>query len=344
MSNKDLSLLPNDQSISIPKNLVDLEPARVSRYLITANLIKQATSDITYSKILDLGGKKGLLREFGIKSTIIDIEDSEDENYIKGSALDMPFKDNSFDVVVSCDVLEHILSKDREKFIQEAMRVTNGFVIICAPFNNSDVSESEKKANTFYKNISSENHRWLIEHIENGLPDMVKIEKFLKDQKYSYKFYRHLSLKIWDLTTKIHFLNAVFGDSKDINSLSKKIYLKYYNDLCGLDYSDTGYRTFLVLNKNGSFNLKLPNTNEREKAINEFENYLNKELIKTIEGLAVEKRELQNKTIEQHLINNKKYNENLNKINALKSEIQDIKSSQSYKLAQKLSKAKNFYK
>jgi ubiquinone/menaquinone biosynthesis C-methylase UbiE len=55
--------------------------------------------------------------------------------FIQGNALDIPLESNTYDLVFSCDMLEHIPQKERSKAIQEAIRVCKkgGIVIFCFP-------------------------------------------------------------------------------------------------------------------------------------------------------------------------------------------------------------------
>lgn len=54
-----------------------------------------------------------------------------DINYIKASALNIPFEDNKFDQVFAFDVIEHLPQNTEEKFISELIRVAkNGSEII----------------------------------------------------------------------------------------------------------------------------------------------------------------------------------------------------------------------
>lgn len=341
---KKLSLIDLQKNVPIPKMLLRLEPARVSRYLIVANLIKQIIGTNEKPKILDVGGKKGLLREFGIKSTIFDMEESDEKDYIQGDALHMPFADSSFDVVVSCDVLEHIPEKFRDKFITEMVRVTKEYVVIGAPFSQGGVGKSEVTANDFYRDISGEEHRWLEEHIENGLPDRRSTEKFLDNKKFAYSFFEHLSLDTWELTTRIHFLNAVFGDSKAIDELSMTAYREYYASLCDLDFSENGYRTFCVINKKTSFKIDLPDKATQTKTKTAFNKFLNEIFVKALKDFAVDRRAEVGSAINEQqklLRKNVKLQSNLT---GARLELSEIKKSKSWLLSQKISRAKNFYK
>jgi|SRR3989344_1508178 len=58
--------------------------------------------------------------------------------YIVGSALSLPFENNSFDVVTMWDVIEHLPKRTEQKAIQEATRALkkNGIFALSTPTNN----------------------------------------------------------------------------------------------------------------------------------------------------------------------------------------------------------------
>ena len=108
--------------------------------------IKNSLSNKKYNKLLDIGCGKG----FTGKSIInfcknyygIDISSSavkiakkkiKNGNFVVGSALNLPYEDKTFDLIVCSEVLEHI--PKFKKAIKEISRVvkTNGDVIVTCP-------------------------------------------------------------------------------------------------------------------------------------------------------------------------------------------------------------------
>jgi len=99
------------------------------------------------ARILDLGCGNGLssylLSKKGLKATGLDISylflqqagarGSRDLNYAAGDAMNLPFKDESFDAVSSISLIEHI--PDARKALSEMMRVVKpgGVILIMAP-------------------------------------------------------------------------------------------------------------------------------------------------------------------------------------------------------------------
>lgn len=205
-SNQDLLAMPVDQ---------------FGRYGIVAQKIKELAKSKGQGQItiLDIGGYKGEIHRFFNKTdasiTVLDLYESNDKNYVKGSALDMPFKDNSFDYVVSFEVFEHIPRIDRTKYVEEAMRVSKGTFILTAPFSgdNDQVLKSEEYVNSLWKSMHGEDHRWLQEHIVYKTPKEKELEDILTDKKLDYKKIGNNDLILWNMMLSFNYLTTLFRDS-----------------------------------------------------------------------------------------------------------------------------------
>jgi len=86
--------------------------------------------------ILEIGPGIGIvtkfLKEAGFKIITIDI-DPELKPDAVGSVLNMPFKENEFDLVLATEVLEHLPFEDFQKALLEIKRVTKKDIIISLP-------------------------------------------------------------------------------------------------------------------------------------------------------------------------------------------------------------------
>ena len=95
-----------------------------------------------FSTLLDIGARDGyisnLLSPYFKKVTALDLEKprTAKENIItvKGDVTQMEFPDNSFDVILCTEVLEHISPKLVDKACNEIMRVAKNFVVIGVPY------------------------------------------------------------------------------------------------------------------------------------------------------------------------------------------------------------------
>lgn len=119
--------------------------------------------------ILDIGGKGRIQKILG--RIVVDA------NITKGlDGRDLPFDNDSFDNVVSVNVLEHVPANDRIKVLREALRVTRNYVIMTFPFDGiANITESLKR---------SIGHKHPIAN--NKLPCLKELTNWLESTKHSY--------------------------------------------------------------------------------------------------------------------------------------------------------------
>lgn len=145
--------------------------------------------------VLDVGGFGGRLGWFlseGYKLIVVDQKprDMADksvgaDNYIQADARKLPFPDNTFEAVVSSDLLEHVAREDRMKVVEELCRVSKNYVILGAPFKKDYIENVENMvAQQFLENTGIK-HPFLDEHRKNGLPDEREIEMFFKEKGFA---------------------------------------------------------------------------------------------------------------------------------------------------------------
>jgi len=88
-----------------------------------------------YSNVLDVGSGNGKMIDYftdrGKKVTAIDLAPTR-KDIVKMDFFKNNFKDNSFDLVYSAHVIEHIT--DSEKFVKEVLRVAKKYVCIITPY------------------------------------------------------------------------------------------------------------------------------------------------------------------------------------------------------------------
>ena len=97
-------------------------------------------SQIEYESVLDIGcstgiGIKSFFEPLGKQCEGIDVSKTAINRAIKrgvsaqvACVTDIPFDDNSFDLVCSTDLIEHLLPKDQEKAHRECFRTSNKYV------------------------------------------------------------------------------------------------------------------------------------------------------------------------------------------------------------------------
>ena len=109
---------------------------------------------------------------FSGESIIVDTIYCKDNNFIQANGRNLPFENNSFDVVSALDVFEHIPEKGRENFIKELARVSKGSLFLSAPFNEKSIEQIEGLVFDQIKKLYGLKHLQLLEHKRCGLPDV----------------------------------------------------------------------------------------------------------------------------------------------------------------------------
>lgn len=207
-------------------NQVSANFDQYGRYFLIAKIIESNRSKEVLN-ILDVGGLAGLARLFMPLDniTIIDVIKSDIDNYIQASALDMPFQDKQFDVVITADTFEHISKKDRNIFLDECYRVSKDFFILAAPFETGEISKTEAEVNNIYNILSGESYVWLKEHMDNGLPQISSITSWIQKNRLFYLTYPNNFLIEWKYLISLYFFleNLPSKDgTKLFNNISKK--------------------------------------------------------------------------------------------------------------------------
>jgi hypothetical protein len=129
--------------------------------------------------VLDVGGLPGRLSEHlprDVKVVTANVEPPAD---VLMSGATLPLDDRSYSVVTSLDVLEHIPPTERAAFVAELVRVTDRRLVVCCPFGTPEHERSEQELLDWYGSVTGERHRWLAEHVENGLPTDAELRNAL---------------------------------------------------------------------------------------------------------------------------------------------------------------------
>lgn len=179
-------------------------PDAALRYLPVVAAIKR--NKLENSKILEIGpGSLGIVPYLRKNIDGIDVDFSGPQtkllNKIKGSATELPFRKNSYDVSISVDVLEHIKEEERAQAISEMLRVTKKMAIIVVPIGELS-QEQDRELKSRWDKIFKEENQFLKEHLDNGLPKadeiLVTIDKVARKLgvKAKVKSYKNLNLQI----------------------------------------------------------------------------------------------------------------------------------------------------
>jgi SAM-dependent methyltransferase len=183
-------------------------------------------------RILDAGGGQSPLADFLPRHGVwvLDrIPAPGAERFLLGDVTALPFPDRTFDYAVSVDLYEHLAPGQRVGCLQELKRVSRLGVIVAAPFASADVQEAEAAASDFYRLLHGQEHLWLREHLENGLPALEETVDLLRKTGASVVALPNGYLPRWRLLILAQML-AQGGDLEQ----------RQYAALCRL-YNEHGY-------------------------------------------------------------------------------------------------------
>ena len=154
--------------------------------------------------------------------------------------------DQEFDIVIACDVLEHIALEKRAQFLTELNRVSKYCCIICFPHKTKAVENAEMRSNTYFKVIGNQDYRWLYEHSQQSLPSINEINYILDLHNIPFTHFEHGDITVWELMLKNHFYSCF---AQDVIPYREEIDEFYNNHIYAHDISDDNYRSFYILYK-----------------------------------------------------------------------------------------------
>jgi hypothetical protein len=152
--------------MSLRKSLkrLALPPDTWERHLLISELAGPTRT------VLDVGGVTGQLSLFMPAADITTLNVGNEDADVHFDGLTIPYPDDSFELAVSLDVLEHIDRPDRSRHIEELARVASRQLILCCPLGTPEHIEAEHELSEWYRDTISSDHRFLSEHLEKGLP------------------------------------------------------------------------------------------------------------------------------------------------------------------------------
>ena len=155
---------------------------RFISYYYQTNLVQKQNP----KKVLEIGvGNKTVsnyLKQQGFKVTTCDYAKDLNPDYVS-DVRKLPFEDNSFDLVLCCEVLEHIPFDDFDKALNEIKRVTRKKSIISLPYFGYEINFLFK-----FKGIQ----RIFKKEIFDML---IKIPAFFKHRKFDGEHYWEMGYK-----------------------------------------------------------------------------------------------------------------------------------------------------
>ncbi len=231
-------------------NPVKLPFDQYQRYRVVKEAIEAVREGDTPCRILDVGGSPGLMLDFLPEDDIfiVDRVISPAGRFIRSDGTSLPFREAAFDIVISVDVLEHIAPVERETFIGELKRVAKNYVFIAAPFRTSAVEEAERILFDVIKAAGGEEHAFLKEHLEYGLPEEAAVMKSLETNGWEALSVPNGALKRW---LPMMALSLYMTGEKFLRDITGRINVFYNSNYYSGDNREPSYRHLLASCRGG---------------------------------------------------------------------------------------------
>ncbi len=141
--------------------------------------------------VLDVGGVKGQLAALLPQSRVTTVNVDEPADVVFDGAT-LPFPDRSFELVTSLDVLEHLQREERAAHLRELARVAASHIVLCCPLGTQAHALAEAELAAWHAAIVGRRHRFLDEHVVNGLPTEAELRDLVAPiGDFSFQFRYH---------------------------------------------------------------------------------------------------------------------------------------------------------
>ena len=241
--------------------LTELPFDQYQRYKVVQEIVRLIKDQQKASalKVLDVGGvsntREGQLF-FPIShflpedaTMVLDVQDYSAPNYLRVDG-DSPFPlaDGSFDVVVSCDTLEHVSPGRRSAFLDELLRVARQYVVLAAPFDSEDTRLAEQIFYDFHLRRLGVAQPQLHEHRLYGLPNLQALCEDLEKRDLPYVAFPSGYLYNWLLMMVIKDYVLSLPDSTALHAAIDRLYNRHF---FASDQRAPAYRHVLVISLQG---------------------------------------------------------------------------------------------
>ena len=183
----------------MPKlELVDLPFDQYQRYRVVQQIVGMVRNHLCCSRlrVLDVGGFFRTITGEDIlpiaqflpedHTVAVDLAECTVSSYVRGNGAHLPFVDGSFDVVTTCDTLEHVPRSHRPAFVDELLRVAARYVILAAPFDDNLTRLADQVIFDFDQTFYNFEQPQLREHIENVLPNRGELCDWIEQRGHLY--------------------------------------------------------------------------------------------------------------------------------------------------------------
>jgi hypothetical protein len=201
--------------------------------------------------LLEVGGYPGVIQDFlpRVRTVVLDQIRQPLKNYIIGDGVVLPFKDQSFDFVISVDVLEHIAPERREAFLRELRRVSRKMIGLIFPCYSREAAWAENQLAAYFKEKLGLTSEFLNEHMVFGLPRSEEVTRIAEKLDLTCLAYPNSYLPRWLVMMAATYTLDYFYPYAE--QLSKGMHLVYNTCFYPRDNREPAYRKLFLLFPDG---------------------------------------------------------------------------------------------
>ena len=172
------------------------------------------------------------------------VSTSELKNYVQANGVQLPFRDQTFDLVCSLDTLEHIPVERRPDFLAELLRVTRDGLYIAFPFDSPSNRWAESVVMEYTSVSLKHPVQALVEHRQCGLPDRDMVPRIFSQTPHPWVTFNQGNTDVWLLMMLTYHTLRMPGTDfvQELNRRFNQVY-------AAQDWADPAYRAGYLLSK-----------------------------------------------------------------------------------------------
>jgi hypothetical protein len=179
--------------------------------------------------------------------TVLDLPACDLPGYVQGDGTAMTYADGSFDLVISCDTLEHIPPDLRDTFAHELARVARFGVLLICPIDDPRTALAEKVLYAYIQAELHAKHDQLREHREYGLPQLPLLRQSFAQAGCATHDYPSGDLHAWlPMMLAKHYLMRFAESAPELQYGIDELYNRGYSLA---ERREPSYRRLLVATK-----------------------------------------------------------------------------------------------
>jgi SAM-dependent methyltransferase len=157
-------------------------------HLVRLLPVARLLADSGARTVLDVGsGSRGIVRWLPPDASVTALDTTFDDygaarrfagrraRAVVGDVRELPFPDRAFDAVAAVDLLEHVAPADRDRALDELVRVTARRLVVACPAGADALAADRRLAERLSRGGRTP-PGWIAEHLANGFPEADRIE------------------------------------------------------------------------------------------------------------------------------------------------------------------------